>query len=390
MSSTTPHASNPNSLSETLPSFEASKRPNIHDIVIVGHSALSLNAIFDDFLELITAYAKVSGSVSVSFRAYYLDPVVPFNAMTGAVFTLYLIHATQPRVFTKRPILLTRALCSRLDQVYQSAIQQKATDLVFTLNSLRKSGAFVYVADLDRANMVHETEEDRADRLDEELFIDMERRVNEQTIIPVEPIVTELYKVAKDYHLAKVGLSSVQLATQASEVLMAHLQKLKPEDMDIATAKPNLHFLHPDDDMVNSSLDRRQDKGLVERGAGRQSWDINRNTTEDSRRIGMSSPEMNILPGDDTHSTLNLPDLNCRAPLPSAFPVSMLEASEGLVSQEVEQLLRAYLHNRIHRAEYATAGGLQQNDNRFMEQSEELQTSELKRRKRHASPRKEA
>ncbi|KAF9317466.1 hypothetical protein BG003_000728 [Podila horticola] len=126
-----------------------------------------------------------------------------------------------------------------LDTIYQHAMDLKASDLVFTLHRLWTAEAFQFVAQHNRAGKKLDDVEE-VNLLVEKSLISMEKKINEQSLIPAEPIANELYQIAKSYHAAKLGLTSVGLAKKASEVMMAHLQSLKPADMDIAKAQPSL------------------------------------------------------------------------------------------------------------------------------------------------------
>lgn len=144
---------------------------------------------------------------------------------------------------------------------------------------------------------------------------------------------------------------------------MAHLQSLKPVDMDIAKAQPNLR----------RASDVPEGASMTNRGNSKDSDDGEARARESDVEIEGSSTAPLSEMGSDAggQSTkrrrANLPDLTKRVPLPSIFPVSMLEASQGLISFEIEQLMRTHLYNRVHRVEYASSGGLQQNDYKFVE-----------------------
>lgn len=149
--------------------------------------------------------------------------------------------------------------------------------------------------------------------------------------------------------------------------MMAHLQSLKPADMDIAKAQPNLRRSDMRDvtseDTTMTNRESRKDGDDGEAGAGECDVEMD--------EVSSTAPHsgMGTVDGQSTkrRRDSNLPDLTKRVPLPSIFPVSMLEASQGLISLEIEQRMRTHLYNRVHRVEYASSGGLQQNDNKFVE-----------------------
>ncbi|KAF9298648.1 hypothetical protein BGZ74_009290 [Mortierella antarctica] len=257
----------------------------------------------------------------------------------------------------------------------------KATDLVFTMHKLWTGEVFQFVAQHNRAGKKLDDVED-VNLFVEKSLISMEKKINEQSLIPAEPIANELYQAAKSYHAAKLGLTSVGLAKKASEVMMAHLQSLKPADMDIAKAQPNLRRSDMRDvaseDTSMTNRESRKDGDDGEAGAGECDVEMD--------EVSSTAPHsgMGTVDGQSTkrRRDSNLPDLTKRVPLPSIFPVSMLEASQGLISLEIEQRMRAHLYNRVHRVEYASSGGLQQNDNKFVEPPLEPPQLELKKRRR--------
>ncbi|KAG0362595.1 hypothetical protein BG005_004942 [Podila minutissima] len=268
-----------------------------------------------------------------------------------------------------------------LDTIYQHAMDLKATDLVFTMHKLWTGEAFQFVAQHNRAGKKLDDVED-VNLFVEKSLISMEKKINEQSLIPAEPIANELYQAAKSYHAAKLGLTSVGLAKKASEVMMAHLQSLKPADMDIAKAQPNLRRSDMRDvtseDTSMTNRESRKDGDDGEAGAGECDVEMD--------EVSSTAPHsgMGTVDGQSTkrRRDSNLPDLTKRVPLPSIFPVSMLEASQGLISLEIEQRMRTHLYNRVHRVEYASSGGLQQNDNKFVEPPLEPPQLELKKRRR--------
>ncbi|KAI9234438.1 MAG: hypothetical protein BYD32DRAFT_89270 [Podila humilis] len=128
----------------------------------------------------------------------------------------------------------------KLDTIYEQAMGMKASDLVFTMHKLWTAEAFQFVAQHNRTGKKLDDDVKQVNLSVERSLITMEKKINEQSLIPAEPIANDLYHAAKSYHAAKLGLTSVGLAKKASEVMMAHLQSLKPVDMDIAKAQPNL------------------------------------------------------------------------------------------------------------------------------------------------------
>ncbi|KAG0019773.1 Small nuclear RNA activating complex, polypeptide 1, 43kDa [Podila clonocystis] len=393
--------------------FKAPVPPSPHDFVIAGPSGLLLEVVYLDFLDLLTAYAATKSLDYPVFVSQwrerelshihfacrdkaarrdfmeaiydtlldYLKPDIPFNVRTGALFSLYLIYFTQPKSFARQPIPLTRRMLFMLDTIYQHATDLKASDLVFTMHKLWTADAFQFVAQHNRTGKkLDDTEE--VNLFVEKSLISMEKKINEKSLIPVEPIANELYQAAKSYHAAKLGLTSVGLAKKASEVMMAHLQTLKPADMDIAKAQPNLRrsdapdMTSEDTSLTNRGSSKDDDNGEARTGEGDMEMAEMSSTAPHS---GMGSAEG---PSTKRRRDSNLPDLTKRVPLPSIFPVSMLESSQGLISLEIEQRMRTHLYNRVHRVEYASAGGLQQNDNKFVEPPPEAPQLELKKRRR--------
>lgn len=154
--------------------------------------------------------------------------------------------------------------------------------------------------------------------------------------------------------------------------MMAHLQSLKPADMDIAKAQPSLRRSNvPDATSADTTMTNRgssKDGDNGEAGAGECDVEM--------AEVSSTAPHSGVGSADGQSAKRrrdsNLPDLTKRVSLPSIFPVSMLEASQGLISLEIEQRVRTHLYNRVHRIEYASSGGLQQNDNKFVEPPLEL------------------
>lgn len=154
-------------------------------------------------------------------------------------------------------------------------------------------------------------------------------------------------------------------------------------DMDIAKAQPNLRRAS---DGMSDVSDVPEGASVTNRGNSKDGDDGEAGTRESDVEMEASSTTPYSGMGSDAsgQSTkrrrANLPDLTKRVPLPSIFPVSMLEASQGLISFEIEQLMRTHLYNRVHRVEYASSGGLQQNDYKFVEPPREpLQLVSLSR-----------
>ncbi|KFH64066.1 hypothetical protein MVEG_09891 [Podila verticillata NRRL 6337] len=402
---------------EIVAVFTTPPRPSPQDFVISGPSALFLEVVYLDLLDLLTGYAATKSLDYPVFLSLwrerelslihfacrdkaarrdfmgaiyntlfdYLEPDIPFNVQAGAVFSLYLIYFTQPKSFAKQPIPLTRRMFDKLDTIYEQAMGMKASDLVFTMHKLWTAEAFQFVAQHNRTGKKLDDDVKQVNLSVERSLITMEKKINEQSLIPAEPIANDLYHAAKSYHAAKLGLTSVGLAKKASEVMMAHLQSLKPVDMDIAKAQPNLRRAS---DGVSDVSDVPEGASMTNRGNSKDRDDGEAGAREsDVEMEGSSTTPLSEMGSDASGQSTkrrraNLPDLTKRVPLPSIFPVSMLEASQGLISFEIEQLMRTHLYNRVHRVEYASSGGLQQNDYKFVEPPREPPQLEFKKRKR--------
>ncbi|KAF8933599.1 hypothetical protein BGZ58_006239 [Dissophora ornata] len=359
---------------------------------------------------------------NISCYCYFLSPEETFPAQVGAIYSLYLLYFTQPTVFRKVPVRLTITAWQNLELLYQIAFEYDATDLIYVIHKLRDRGAFLYVAQNDRISK--ELRDENADLLDrtERTLVRMEKKINASPLVPVDTLLSDLSKMAAMYHEAKADLVSLSLARRSSEMVMAHLSKLKPPDLNIREATPLPAFLK--DKMIAreapSGISARSAATIATTADDSSLRSANKNvaripeplpdrplimfeqlppTSEDATFSSSDTrpdPNQNFTsvlatepPVSESTASIGSPNQNYRNPdyddiapraspskkrhakrpvtLPNVFSYSMLQASRADFPQKIENISRNYIRDRIARFEFAATGGLPRNEYRFPE-----------------------
>ncbi|KAF9084119.1 Small nuclear RNA activating complex, polypeptide 1, 43kDa [Mortierella sp. AD031] len=183
----------------------------------------------------------IAGLSEIFFQ--YLSSKETFPVHAGAVYGLYLVYSTQPTNFKKIPIRLTSSAWHFLESVYKQAFERKATDLIYIIRKLRNSNAFVYVAQEEPVSKpLMDNNGYIADQA-EKLLIQTENAMQVTSLVPIEPLLSDMSSLAAEYHKAKAGLVSLALARRSSELVMTQLLKAKPAGMNLKEAKPIPQFL---------------------------------------------------------------------------------------------------------------------------------------------------
>ncbi|KAH7059796.1 small nuclear RNA activating complex, subunit SNAP43-domain-containing protein [Linnemannia elongata] len=369
----------------------------------------------------------IDGLTEVLFR-YYLSPRETMTVHAGAVYALYLLYFTQPTSFPKVPIRLTIHAWHVLESIYKQAFVHKATDLIYVIRKLRDSHAFVYVAQgTPVSKPVMGNNEFVASEVEKKL-IQTERAMHDEVLVPIEPLLSDLSSLAGQYRKAKMGLVSLALARRSSELVMQQLLRAKPTDMNLKEAKPLPQFLTEQSTlgavqqttvpssitaaatMAESSNARRT---LLSDDNSDIDMEIHAGSTVPSMRpaipqsYGQSSSAttsailtQGSTAGPNRASTMtgssNAPVASSvrqrsgetpvpQSTLPSAFPMSMLQATTSSIGSQVEDMVRDYYRHRLLRFEYAGSGGLSLNENEYPEEfllAHRMKKRELEEEKR--------
>ncbi|KAF9429249.1 hypothetical protein BGZ76_001595, partial [Entomortierella beljakovae] len=190
--------------------------------------------------------------------------------------------------------------------------------------------------------------------LTEKALIKVEKDLNSEILIPTNPLLTDISKLAAEYHRAKGDLASVSLARRSSKVIMKHLRRVKNPYMDPRTIKPIPPFLNSTNEYSATENSSNNSIASVLQSA---------TNAFDGSPI-TSSESLNVLPSDTTSSTSG----HKTEPLdhlPFIFPYSMLQASKADVPIKVEELVKRYHKSRMERIEYTASGSISSNDYNF-------------------------
>ncbi|KAK3808036.1 MAG: small nuclear RNA activating complex, subunit SNAP43-domain-containing protein [Linnemannia elongata] len=349
----------------------------------------------------------INGLTELLFR-YYLSPRETMTVHAGAVYALYLLYFTQPTSFPKVPIRLTIHAWHLLETVYKQAFTHKASDLIYVIRKMRDSNAFVYVAQEIPVNKpVMGNNEYVASEVEKKL-IHTERAMQDSVLVPIEPLLSDLSSLAGQYRKAKMGLVSLALARRSSELVMQQLLRAKPTDMDLKEAKPLPQFLTGQSTFspaqqstgpssITAATTMTASSNIRRASLSDDNSDIDMEIRTGStvpsakptvtQSYGQSSSAAATLTqgpttGPNRASTMaeisNAPVATyvgrrgggkpASSTLPSAFPMSMLQATTSSIGPQVEDMVRDYYRHRLLRFEYAGSGGLTLNENEYPEE----------------------
>ncbi|KAF9202358.1 hypothetical protein BGZ49_007475 [Haplosporangium sp. Z 27] len=303
----------------------------------------------------------------------FLVPEEKLNVQVAAAYALYLLYFTQPSVFKKIPIRLTTASWKNLESLYKTGFENDLADLVYILHKLRDQESFVYIAQNKKITEKIGSADINLKARTEGALIRLESKLNSTNLVPTEPLLRDISKLAAEYRNVKANLISVSLARRSSHIVMKHLRKLKAPDMDPEEMKPTPTFLGEREALVGPIVTHATSSSstIHNSTAGKR-------TSEQSSPIA-HSPVDNVITGLETSDRSSITveshiptgdnhaenemdkhdyNENFRTHLPFIFPFSMLQASKSEFPIELEEVVRRHHRNRVVRYKFAAAGGL--------------------------------
>ncbi|KAG0365793.1 hypothetical protein BGZ54_006194 [Gamsiella multidivaricata] len=342
-------------------------------------------------------------------RIDVLSSAETLPAQVGAVYGLYLLYFTQPKNFKKVAIRLTIAAWQNLELLYKLGFDYSATDLIFIIHKLRDRGAFMYVAQNEKISKALMNENDDLSERAERTLVRLEREMNNSVLVPVDGPLKQFSELATEYHNAKVELIDVSLAKRASEMVMAHLCRIKPPDLDLATAKPRPAFLRekhaptspsPTQFKAGSTTGRfvDTDGDNAREATATSNTDIEMTEASSSSREPLTGPtpassvravassssvsrrqgpgprqpytrphvsQTESNPDDGKVTRKREMSKKKKRILPNVFPLSMLQASTPYFADQIDDVVRRYFKDRLSRFEFAVGDGLSRNDYKF-------------------------
>ncbi|KAG9321374.1 hypothetical protein KVV02_002106 [Mortierella alpina] len=315
----------------------------------------------------------------------YLTEDHTLVARAAAVFCLYMLYSTQPSVFKKVPIRLTISKAQNIDLMYKMAFAYSATDLIFIIHAMREvREAFVFVAENEKVHkrLMNDNESIRT-RL-ERTLIHTERAITAKSLVPVEPLLYDLSKLAFDYHQAKSDLVSLGLSRKSSVLVMRELKKQIRPGMNLMKASPIPEFLKENDPTTIDSNRATGERSRVG-GGGNPEGDAESDMMEiDSTAPAAASckensradADANADPGPESISEPNEEEVpqesiiepRANYPIPRIFNLSMLQASVSDFPVRIEDMLRQFGKDRMRRFEFTASGELAHHMYRFPQQ----------------------
>ncbi|KAG0202165.1 hypothetical protein BGX28_005246 [Mortierella sp. GBA30] len=271
-----------------------------------------------------------------------------------------------------------------LELLYRIAFNYDATDLIYVLHKLRERSAFMYVAQNDKTHkpLMDDNESIRASL--ENVLIHTEKKITDTSLVPVEPLLFDLSRMAAEYHQAKSDLVSLALARRSSVVVMRDLKKHIPTGLNLREAKPVPNFLKNNSKTTPSGAGWAvsQDGGENSAGDIGQENAISNPTTAISDSATQKEPHTssaayltpNIFQDDQQDETAMQEIINPRAnyPIPKIFRLSMLQASMADFPVKIEDKFRQFNKDRMKNFEFAAAGELPSHDYKFPQRQPRL------------------
>ncbi|KAF9944423.1 hypothetical protein BGZ70_004654 [Mortierella alpina] len=258
-----------------------------------------------------------------------------------------------------------------IDLLYNLAFEYSATDLIYIIHAMREvREAFVYVAENEKVHKRLMNDNESIRTMLERTLIHTERAITDKSLIPVEPLLFDLSKMAYDYHQAKSDLVSLGLSRRSSVLVMRELKKQIRPGMNLLEASPVPEFLKENDltaTHANKTADQRSRVGGKNPEGDAESdemeIDFTASTTascKDNSRAGADTDaeaeSTSALNEDVLQESILEPRANY--PIPRIFNLSMLQASVSDFPVRIEDMLRQFGKDRMRRFEFAAAGEL--------------------------------
>ncbi|GJJ70726.1 snRNA-activating protein complex subunit 1 [Entomortierella parvispora] len=369
-----------------------------------GKSALIKNALLEDISQLlgtfeaspVSSYASFvaswrkhrmalvhfaapQGQARSSFTQAIYDSLLArlasrsLKSKAGAVFGLFMFYFSQPSRFKKAGIRMTTTQWQDIQDLYIQAFRMDALDLISVIHQLRQRNAFIFVAN-SKLSATHVADESaNLAALAEDTLLRLEKdTLDDNGLVPIAPLMTDLYDMSSKYYYAKRDLVTLSLTRNASGAVLTHLAKQHPSEINLRHAEPVPSFVikeHLSEGKAKSisttsnlatNMSRDQDVEMT--NIVEMSSEQNQETQPALVDLLVKAQEKHQLnPTGDTEKLRNeLPAL------PDIFPISILQASRSDYIRDVEAVMTSYVQEQYSRYKFAATGALRRNDYEFL------------------------